>query len=168
MLSQPPTPQRPPLVPRGAGPARPRAAEVGDLIAGIWAIPDVQRTGARVLQLAQQRVERDWRRASAMDRALVIAAGVVIGGSAVAAVLGNSQTRRPALELVESLGPLPIPGVDGLTFNLSPTGAGAGLRNAGVRGLDVSAAANVTGNPNRPIDYEVMVSFDLIRYLESQ
>jgi hypothetical protein len=168
MLSQPPAPESPPLVPRGAGPAQPRAAEVGDLLSGLWAVPDVQRAGTRLLQLAQQRVERDWSRTSPTERALVIATGVVIGGSTVAAVLGDSRTRQSALGLVESLGAIPVPGVNGLTFNLSPTGGGVGLQNAGARGLGVRVEASLTGNPGHPFDCEAMVTFDLLRYLEGR
>jgi hypothetical protein len=137
-------------------------------LSGLWAVPDVQLAGTRVLQLAQQRVERDWRHASPTEQALVIATGVVIGGSTVAAVLGNSRTRQSALELVESLGAIPVPGVDGFSFNLSPTGGGVGLQDAGVRGLAVRVEANLTGNPSRPLDYEAMVTFDLMRFLASQ
>lgn len=168
MLSQPPAPGSPPLVPRGAGPAQPRAGEVSDLLSGLWAVPDVQLAGTRLLQLAQQRVERDWSRTSPTERALVIATGVVIGGSAVAVVLGDSQTRRSALGLVEGLGAIPVPGVDGLTFSLSPTGGGVGLQNAGVRGLGVRVEASLTGNPGHPLDCEAMVTFDLMRYLEGR
>jgi hypothetical protein len=167
MLARPLPEPSPPLVPRGAGPATPRVAEMGDLLNAIWAIPDVQAAGNRVLSLAQESVERGWRHASRTDRRILVGTGIVMGGATLTAIIGNRQTRQSALELLEQIGEIPVPGVDGLRFSLNPRGGTISLEDAGVPGLNIRLGATTTTRPNHPLDAEGMITFDIAEYLRS-
>src|SRR6266545_1512452 len=165
LLMPPPAPPSQPLVPRGAGPATPRAAEVGDLMRAIWSVPAVQNGARQVVDQMSQRARSDWQRASVPDRALFITTSAAIAGGSLAGVLSNNEARTRVFNLVVDRD-LPVPGVDGLTVRLKPRGGAATYRNIGGSGVTVSAGAQLgTGGQ---LDYDVMLTFDVARYLRDR
>ncbi len=162
-----PPPRAPsrPLVPRGAYTDTPRAADVGDLMKAIWAVPVVQETTTRVLDQAADRARREWQGASTGDRALVVSSAAVIAGGSLAGVLSNNDTHTWALNAIVDKD-IPMPGVDGLSVRLRPRGAGATYRNIGGSGVTVSASGQA--GAGGPPQVEVMVTFDVARYLRNR
>ncbi|MDJ0656363.1 MAG: hypothetical protein QNJ40_19545 [Xanthomonadales bacterium] len=140
MLRQPPAPGAPPAVPRGAGPATPRAANVGDLARAVWNLPAVQGAAGRVLDDVGAAARRGWNTASPGQRALFITHSVVLSGGAIAGILSHDQTRTGVLDFLSGKN-IPVPGVDGLTLQ---------LRHDSGRG-----------------DYGAIVGFDVAPYLPS-
>src|SRR2546425_7487950 len=100
LRTPPPTAASRPLVPRGEYTDPPRAAEVGDLMKAIWAVPVVQDTTTRLLDQVSDRARRDWQGASTGDRALVVSSAAVIAGGSLAGVLSNNQARTDAFKFV--------------------------------------------------------------------
>jgi len=161
LAPNPTTPSRP-LVPRGEGPAVPRAAEVGDLLQAIWKVPVVQQKATEVLDQASQHAQRDWRSASGGERALFITTAAVLTGGTLAGVLSSNVARARTLDLIVNQD-IPVPGVEGLTVRVKPRGGAATYSNIGGSGVTISAGgqAGAGGQPQ----VEVMVTFDLARYL---
>ncbi len=160
-----PTPTPRPLVPRGNFTGAPRAAEVGDLMKAIWAVPVVQESTNRLLDQVSDRARREWGSASTGDKVLIVSTGVTIAGGSLAGLLSNNQARTAAFNFVVDKD-LPVPGVDGLSVRLRPRGAGATYRNIGGSGVTVSGSAQAGGGA--PTQVEVMVTFDLTRYLRGR
>lgn len=151
----------------GAGPATPHAGELGDVTRAIYRLPAVQRL---VLQahdegLHQLRVLRgEWERATPADRAVMVTMTTLVVGSSVAIILANRETRTMAFDLVKGHD-IPIPGVDGLSFQILDRGASV-TAPLGVPGLSGSARLQLPTSA-RP-DYEVTVTFDVMEFLRSQ
>lgn len=164
LATPPPSSASQPLVPRGAGPSVPRAAEVGDLMLAIWAIPAVQQLGTRLLDLISDRARHDWQGLSGGERAAVVSGSALIGAGALAGVLGNKQARTDVFTLVVNKD-LPVPGLAGLTVRLLPHGAGATYRNIGESGVTLSTSGQM--GPSGKAEYEVMLTMDLSRYLRN-
>jgi hypothetical protein len=160
-----PTTSARPLVPRGEYTAAPRAAEVGDLMKAIWAVPAVQETTTRLLDQAGDRARREWASTSTGDRALVISSAAVIAGGSLAGVLSNNEARTAAFNFILDKD-LPVPGVDGLTVRVKPRGGAATFRNIGGSGVTVSAGGQA--GMGGPPQVEVMVTFDVARYLRNR
>jgi hypothetical protein len=165
LRTPPPSTTSRPLVPRGEYRGAPRAADVGDLMKAIWAVPVVQETTTRLLDQAGDRARRDWQGASTGDKALVVSSAAVIAGGSLAGVLSNNQARTAAFNFVVDKD-LPVPGVDGLTVRLRPRGAGATYRNIG--GSSVTVSASGQAGAGGPPQVEVMVTFDVARYLRNR
>jgi hypothetical protein len=166
LRTPPPTAASAPLVPRGEYTVPPRAAEVGDLMKAIWAVPVVQDTTNRLLDQASERARREWRGASTGDQVLLVSAGAAIAGGSLAGVLSNNQTRTAALNFIVDKD-IPVPGVDGLTVRVKPRGGGATFRNIGGSGVTVSAGGQA-GAGGLPPQVDVMVTLDLSRYLRGR
>jgi hypothetical protein len=164
MLLQPPTAPAPPLVPRGAGPATPRAGEVGVLMQAVWAVPIVQQKARETLDGVAREMGGDWRRASTGERVVVVTAAAVMGGGTLAGILSNNEARTAAFNFIVDRD-LPVPGVDGLTVRLRRRGAAATYRNIGNAGVTVSAGAQ-QGAGGR-VDFEVMITLDVTHYLRN-
>ena len=168
-LTLPPVPQPSPAmdyVP-GAGPATPRAADLGDVTGAIYRLPVVQRL---VLQahdegMHQLRLLREeWERATPTDRAVMVTMTGLVVGSSLTIILANHQTRGLAFDLVRGHD-IPIPLVDGLSFQILDRG-GSITAPLGVPGLSGSARLQLP-NAARP-DYEVTVNFDVMEFIRSQ
>jgi hypothetical protein len=95
-LPSPPSPA--PLVPAGIGPATPRPASTGDILRAVMAIPAVDTA------LTNLRTQ-----------------GVLVGGTALAGVLSNEQSRNFVLNQLQGRD-LPVPLVPGLSFQFNITG----------------------------------------------
>ncbi len=111
-----------PLVPPGAGPESPREASGGDVMRAVMAVPAVDTALSNLQGWAVDRLERDWRRLSTGEQALTITATAVIGGAALTGVLAHPDSRRWALDALAGR-TFPVPGVDGLSFEVSPRGS---------------------------------------------
>ena len=166
MLRTPsPTTVSGPLVPRGKYTGAPRAADVGDLMKAIWAVPVVQETTTRLLDQAGDRARRDWQGASTGDRALVVSSAAVIAGGSLAGVISNNEARTAAFNFIVDKD-IPVPGVDGLTVRMKPRGAAATYSNIGGSGMTISAGGQA--GAGGPPQVEVMVTFDVARYLRNR
>lgn len=138
MLRQPLPPAPPPAFPRGAGPATPRAAEIGDLLGAVWRLPFVQQAATRLAYDASRQFQRGWNRATPGERALVVTQAIVMGGGALTGVLSHGPTRARVLDFVSGMD-IPVPGLQGLSVQ---------LRHNSARG-----------------DYGGMLTFDLAPYV---
>jgi hypothetical protein len=163
LLALPMTASRP-LVPRGAGPDMARAADVGDLMRALWAVPAFQQAATRVGDQVADPARRGWERSSAGDKAVMISSSALMAGGALAGVLSNQQARTATFNLLVNRD-VPVPGVDGLTVRLRPRGAAATYRNIGGSGLGISAGGQATAG--RTPDCEVMFTFDVTRYVRN-
>lgn len=157
-LRQPPTPPQPPLVPPGAGPAEPRAGEVSDILDAIWRVPAVQGAVGNVLS----DVERNFRRMTTGETVLVVSHAALLLGGITTAI--NLQRNPPRMPLSLLLGrSIPVPGVDGLSFQILHRGGGIGWENLFGSGLSVSGSARAVDDRFRG---EVTVTFDLHRIVD--
>ena len=162
MLRQPLPPARAPLVPRGRGPTTVRAAQVGDLMSAIWAIPVIRQTSERVLNDASSQLRRDWNRLSTGERVVLISYGTILMGSSMAAILSNQEGRDFVLNLIENRD-VPIPGLSGLTVQVNRRGAGATYRNIAGSGVTVGGSGGV--DQYGQAQYNVQVTLDLQQML---
>ena len=110
-----------PLVPAGAGPEQPREGSAGDVMKAIMAVPAVDTALTNLQTLALGRVRRDWRRLSTEGQIATITTTALVGGGALAGVLSNPDTREAAFELLNGR-TFPVPGVDGLRFEVGISG----------------------------------------------
>lgn len=119
-VTAPPVPEPRPLVPRDAGPEKPRPGTAGDALKAIMRVPAVDTALTRLRTEATDRLSGDWRSLSTGGKAAVITQSAVIGGGAVAGILSDPTARRFALGLLENRS-LPT-GVPGLNFQFRLTG----------------------------------------------
>jgi hypothetical protein len=165
LRTPPPTAASRPLVPRGDYTDPPRAADVGDLMKAVWAVPIVQDSTTRLLDQVSDKARRDWRNASSGEQALFITSSAVIAGGSLAGLLSNKQARTDAFKFVVDKD-IPVPGVAGLTVRMKPRGAAATYSNIGGSGMSVSAGGQA--GAGGPTQVEVMVTFDVTRYLRDR
>jgi hypothetical protein len=131
----------------------------------IWGVPIVQDTTTRLLDQVSDRARRDWRNASTGEQALFITSSAVIAGGSLAGLLSNKQARTDTFKFVVDKD-IPVPGVDGLTVRLKPRGAAATYDNIGGSGVSISAGGQA--GAGGPTQVEVMVTFDVTRYLRDR
>ena len=162
--------QRPagPMFTPGAGPATPRSAELSDLTGAVWQLPPVQRLAERahdegLLRLRLLRAE--WDRASPGERTVMVTMTSIVVGSSIAIILANRPTREAAFDLIKGRD-IPIPGVDGLSFQILDRG-GSITAPLGVPGLSGSARLQFPGATSHP-DYNVMINLDVLEFLRSR
>ena len=166
LTTAPPTASGSDYVP-GAGPATPRAGELSDVTKALYRLPAVQRL---VLQahdegLHQLRILRsEWDNATPADRAVMVTMTGVVIGSSLAIVLANRDTRDIAFNLIKGHD-IPIPGVDGLSFQILDRG-GSVTAPLGVPGLSGSARLQFPSSTRT--DYEITVTFDVMEFIRSQ
>ena len=85
------------------------------------AIPAVDTALTNLRTQAMQRARSDWRRLSTGERVLLVTQGVLVGGTALAGVLSNEQSRNFVLNQLQGRD-LPVPLVPGLSFQFNITG----------------------------------------------
>ena len=157
------------VVPRGAGPAQPRAGTPGDVLEAIHGIPCVKAAIDSVRQQAVETLEDAWNSSSTGQKAGVIASAVVLGGGALGMIYSDAELRESVLGRIQDTD-LPVPGVEGLSLRLRPTGAAVTAPIFGVnalRGMRVRGSVNYDPTRRRT-DWEVNVTFDLMKWLESR
>lgn len=133
--------QTKPLVPRGAGPDKPRPAELSDLLKALMGVPAVKSTVDRAKSQALGQLKRDWNRLPTGGKAAVISQSVIIGGGALTGLMANKQSRQKALEFIQDK-QIPVPGLDGVSFQVSPVGQ----EKKFMIHLDIAALARSAGN----------------------
>jgi hypothetical protein len=151
----------------GAGPSTPRPGDLSDVTSAIYQLPAVQRLvnqahdeGNRQLGI----LRREWETASPGDRAVMVSMGGIVAGSTLAIILANQQTRQLAFNLIKGHD-IPIPGVDGLSFQILDRG-GSVTAPLGVPGLSGSARLQLPSGA--PPDYQAMVNFDVMEFIRSR
>jgi hypothetical protein len=161
-LQAPPASASPPPVPRGAGPATPRPAEVGDLMEAIWAVPAVQRTAYRLLDEATSNLRAGWRDAATGERTLVVGYAVLMAGT-LAPLLSVSSYRQQAFDLIQGR-KIPVPGVPGGWVRVVPRGGFLGFGIPGLPGSTASGGVQF-GNQTTPTNWNVMINIDVAQLL---
>jgi hypothetical protein len=149
-----------PVVPRGAYHGTPRAADVGDLMKAIWAVPAVQQTANRLLDQVSHRAKHDWASLSTGGKAAFITtSGLILGGS-LAGILSNNQARTGAFRFLLNKN-IPVPGLSGLSVRMLPHGASFTYQDIAGSGVGVSAGGQ--GGTNIPTRLQLMVTLDVPR-----
>lgn len=165
-----PTPSQPASVwttPPGAGPATPRAGELSDVTGALYKLPAVQHLVglAHDEGLRQLRVLRsEWSNASTGNRVAMVTMTALVAGGMIAPIVANQQTRDLAFGLIKGRD-IPVPGVDGLSFQILDRG-GAVTTPLGVPGLTGNARLQFP-NSSSP-NYEVMINFDVMQFVRSR
>jgi hypothetical protein len=151
----------------GAGPATPRAGELSDVTGALYKLPAVQRLVglAHDEGLRQLRVLRsEWDNSSTGNRVAMVTMSALVAGGIIAPIIANQQTRDLAFGLIKGRD-IPVPGVDGLSFQILDRG-GAVTTPLGVPGLTGSARLQF---PNSSLpNYEVMINFDVMQFVRSR
>lgn len=114
ILSGPLVPARPPLVPRGAGPATPKAASAGDLLDGVLKIPSIEGAVHTLRDKALITVSRDWGQLSMPAKIGVVSTGVLILAPTLAGIISDPDARNMALDQLNGK-VIPVPGVNWLS-----------------------------------------------------
>lgn len=153
--------------PRGAGPATPRAGELSDVTGAVYKLPVVQRLvglahdeGLRQVRLLRS----EWDNASTGNRIAMVTMATVVAGAMITPIVANQQTRDLAFGLIKGRD-IPVPGVDGLSFQILDRG-GAVTTPLGIPGLTGNARLQFpnTSSPN----YEVTINFDVMQFVRSR
>ena len=172
MLTQPnlvPSPPRPPGIQfaPGAGPSTPRPADLSHLTNAIYQLPAVQRLvhqahdeGLRQLGILRS----EWENASPSQRAVMVTMAGMVAGGTLTIILANQQTRQMAFNLIQGRD-IPVPGVDGLSFQILDRG-GSVTAPLGVPGL--SGTARLQLPSGAAPDYQVTVNFDVMEFIRSR
>lgn len=154
--------------PQGAGPATPRAGELSDVTGAIYQLPAVQRVvglahdeGLRQVRLLRS----EWSNASTGNRVVMVTMAAVVAGAMITPIVANQQTRDLAFGLIKGRD-IPVPGVDGLSFQILDRG-GAVTTPLGVPGLTGSARLQFPHSSSSP-DYNVTINFDVMQFVRSR
>lgn len=151
----------------GAGPDTPRAGELSDVTGALYQLPAVQRlvTQAHDEGMRQLGVfRREWDGSSTGQRITMVTMATVFAGAMITPIVANQRTRDLAFGLIKGRD-IPIPGVDGLSFQILDNG-GAVTTPLGVPGLSAHARLQLpnSASPN----YEVTVNFDVMEFVRSR
>ncbi|MFA5121799.1 hypothetical protein [Zavarzinia sp.] len=162
-----PIPAPKPLSKPGAGPETPRAGEISDLIAALYAVPAVQGLVQQAHAVGMRRLGElrdDWRGASGGERVLMVSVSGLVVGAIVTPILAYRPTRDFAFGMIKDKD-IPVPGVEGLSFKIMERGAGATVP-LGVTGL--SASGHYNAPAGKAPDYGASVTFDLAAFLRAR
>ena len=158
--------QRPagPLFTPGAGPSAPRPGDFSDVTGAVYQLPPVQRLveqahdeGLRRLRL----LRAEWNRASPGERAVMVTMTSIVVGSSIGIIVANQPTRQAAFDLIKGRD-IPIPGVDGLSFQILDRGGSVTVPLG--HGFSGSTRLQFPGDASHP-DYEVMIKLDVLEFL---
>jgi hypothetical protein len=122
----------------GAGPATPRPGQMSDLTGAIYGLPVTQMLVGRVREAGAHQLgmlRRDWDRSSTGERVGLVTFSARVAGSSVAMLMANQPTRDGVIGLINGRD-IPVPGVGGLSFNLTIPTSSSGTYGMGVS-LDV-------------------------------
>lgn len=153
--------------PRGAGPDVPRAGEVSDITRAVYQLPAVQGlvTRAHDEGLRQLRLlRREWDSASTGERITMVTMATIFTGALITPIVANQQTRDLAFGLIKGRD-IPVPGVDGLSFQILDRG-GSVTAPLVVPGLSASARLQFP-NSAAP-SYEATINFDVMEFVRSR
>ncbi len=159
VLRQPPPAARAPLVPPGPVPDDPPVEVGAALLAAIWAVPTVQGAVNRLLD----DVQRDFGRLSP-GQTVVFAtqAALILGGVATGI---NLQRDAPGMPLSLIVGQsIPVPGVNGLSFQILHRGGQLSLSDIGGSGVSVEGSAASVDDRFRG---EITITLDLHQIIDA-
>lgn len=142
-----------------------RPGDFSDVTSAIYQLPPVQRLVERAHDegLRQLRLLRaEWNRASPGERTVMVTMTSIVVGSSIGIFMANQPTRQAAFDLIKGRD-IPIPGVDGLSFQILDRG-GSITAPLGVPGLSGSARLQFPGDASHP-DYDVMINLDVLKLL---
>ncbi len=157
-----------PMFTPGAGPSTPRAGDFSDVTDAIFKLPPVQGLVGQVHDegLRQLRLLRsDWSRASTAERTVMVTMTGIVVGSSIGIIVANEPTRHAAFNLIKGRD-IPIPGVDGLSFQILDRG-GSVTAPLGVPGLSGTTQLQFPGDVKHP-DYNVMIKLDVLELLRGR
>jgi len=168
IFSTPAPPSGTPIpYPNAVGPVTPRAGELSDVTGAFYQLAFVQRLvtqahdeGMRQLGVAR----REWNIAPTGQRIVMVTMATVFAGALITPIVANQQTRDLAFGLIKGRD-IPVPGVDGLSFQILDRG-GAVTTPLGVPGL--SGHARLQFPNSAAPSYEVGVSFDVMEFVRSR
>ena len=168
MLRQtPPVPPQRPVLPRDAEEPRPRPGKTKDVLENLWRIPAVRSGVTRVLTDIGNRLRMQWNSASTAQQVAAVSHTVLLAGSALTLLYRDPEARQ-VLANIENTD-IPVPGADGLTFRLAPQGGAVGYAPPAVPGLAARGGFRVNdAGASRPVDYNVMVTFDIAVWLRNR
>ena len=153
--------------PNVAGPATPRAGELSDIARAVYQLPAVQRIVERAHDEGLRQVRllrREWETAPTSERIVMVSMATVFAGALITPVIANQQTRDLAFGLIKGRD-IPIPGVDGLSFQVLDSG-GSVTAPLGVPGL--SGRARLQFPNSAAPSYEATITFDVMAFLRSR
>jgi hypothetical protein len=157
-----------PLFTPGAGPETPHPGELSDVTGAIYQLPPVQGLVERAHDEGLRRLRllrTEWNRTSAGERVVMVTMTGLVIGSSIGIIMANRPTRQAAFDLIKGR-EIPIPGVDGLSFQILERG-GAITVPLGVPGLSGSTRVQLPEGASHP-DYDVMVHLDLMELVRSR
>ena len=106
----------------------------------------------------------EWDNSSTGNRVAMVTMSALVAGGMIAPIIANQQTRDLAFGLIKGRD-IPVPGVDGLSFQILDRG-GAVTTPLGVPGLTGSVRLQF---PNSSLlNYEVMINFDVMQFVRSR
>ena len=106
----PPIPEPAPIVPKGAGPDKPKAGEAGDIAEAVAAVPAIEQAISGAKDLAKAKVVSDWGRLSGGEKAITVSSLAVIAAGTIAGISTDPEARKLALGQLNGK-VLPVPKV---------------------------------------------------------
>ena len=167
LATPPPAGSVPAPYPDAAGPVVSRPGEVSDVTGAVWQLHIVQRAAGLAHDEAfrQLRVLRvEWDRAPTPQRVIMITMTALVAGAMIAPIVANQPTRDFAFGLIKGHD-IPVPGVDGLSFQLLDRGAALTVP-LGVPGL--SAGGRLQLPNSAPPSFDVNVTLDVMALLRGR
>lgn len=145
----------------------PRAGELSDVAGAIYKLPAVQGllTRAHDEGLSQVRLlRREWEIAPTSNRIIMVSMATIFAGGLIAPIIANQQTRDMAFGFIKGRD-IPIPGVNGLSFQILDRG-GSITTPLGIPGLSGRARLQLP-NSAAP-SYEATINFDVMEFIRSR
>lgn len=154
-------------VPYPSAPAVPRAGELSDIASAVYKLPAVQGLLTRAHDEGMNQVRllrRDWDTASTTNRVIMVSMATVFAGALITPVIANQQTRDLAFGFIKGRD-IPIPGIDGLSFQILDRG-GSLTTPLGIPGL--SGKARLQFPNSAAASYEATINFDVMEFIQSR
>jgi hypothetical protein len=161
----------PPAIPRtepGDGPDTPREGSTSDVVDAVWQLEVVQMQVRSLHGEARRQLgvlEREWESSSHTQRAIMLTMGGLVGASMITPLLAHDQSRAFVLGLLHDV-PLPVPGIEGMTFRLRREGARVDA-NLGLPGLRGMGQVDRSDRPGQTVDYRFMITLDVMALLRA-
>jgi hypothetical protein len=117
----PPIPEPAPLVPKGAGPDKPKAADGGDIAEAVAAVPVIDQAITGLKEQAKAKVLTDWSRLSGGEKAITVSSLAVIAAGTLAGISTDPEARKLALGQLNGK-VLPVPKVPWMRIEVNTGG----------------------------------------------
>jgi hypothetical protein len=116
-----PAPTASPTVPAGDGSEKPHAADGGDIMDAILAVPAIEAAVDSLKTQASDRIMQDWQRLKTGEKILGVSSVIAVAGGALAGVIANPAARKLALDQLNGK-VLPVPKLDWLHLEINTGG----------------------------------------------